>query len=156
MKFVVPLILLCACFAGNAAASSTKGVWLPIQSVAGYPNWPDFAAAEASAAEQALMCANSQVPVPFGLIRMRSSGWRVVVSLTSLWTHGTTVLPPIARPLTHAFSAPALYFHHHSQIHPFHSTFGLTHCSQASRSSSRLARCSCWDHRQQAPMFSAL
>ena len=42
-----------------------KGIWLPIQSVAGYPNWPDFAAAEASAADQALMCVYMQVLVPF-------------------------------------------------------------------------------------------
>jgi hypothetical protein len=56
MKIIVAaLIALCLRAPGAAGESSMKGVWLPIQAIPGYPEWNDFAAAEAAAAAQALM-----------------------------------------------------------------------------------------------------
>ena len=58
MTYLILLLLLCLSWPGETVSSNMKGVWMPIQAVSGYPEWNDFASAEASAASQALMYAH--------------------------------------------------------------------------------------------------
>ena len=65
------LFLLCLSVSCNASAPTIKGVWLPIQAIPGFPEWNDFAAAEAAAAAQALMSVPDEAlskPVPTELL----------------------------------------------------------------------------------------
>ena len=94
-----------------------KGVWLPIQSVSGYPDWTDFSASEASAAEQALMCGNEQevaaISRSHALVFCRLARCGVTDIFVDVWNNGSN-----PECVIHALLALASYYHQGLYMHP--------------------------------------